>query len=95
MRVRLREARQAHIEDVSRRLGVTETLARAAILLVADDSEIVRGWLRKYGSHLSSAQRNGVYRLIREYGGATDDDHKDLDDGTIRHSAAEIRHSKP
>jgi hypothetical protein len=38
MSVRLREARQAHIEDISGRLGVTETLARAAILLVCDDS---------------------------------------------------------
>jgi hypothetical protein len=84
MRVRLQEAQQAHIEDVSRRLGVTETLARAAILLVADDPGIVRGWLRKYGSHLSPAQRSGVYRLIREYGGATDDDHNDLNDRVLR-----------
>jgi hypothetical protein len=90
MRVRLREAQQAHIEDISRRLGVTATLARAAILLVCDDSGTVRRWV----PHLSPSQRSGVYRLIREYGGATDDDRENLD-GVVQHSGADIRHSKP
>lgn len=78
MRVRHPEAKQAHIEDISQRLGVTETLARTAILLVADAPGTVERWVRRYGSHLSPAQRSGVYRLIREYGGATDDDREDL-----------------
>jgi hypothetical protein len=95
MSARLQEARQAHIEDISRRLGVTETLARASILLVGDDPGTVERWVRVYGSHLSPSQQRGVYRLIREYGGATDEDCEDLDNGVLRHSGAEIRHSKP
>ena len=66
--MRLYDAKQSHIEDISRRLKCTDTLARAAIFLVVDDPGTVRRWVAKYGGHLSRSQRTGVYQLIREYG---------------------------